>query len=99
MELQQSGVGITLLMVGEDGTETEIISVSSDMYGYYHFDGLRPGRYRIRVDDELSFTRQYDGGSLSEIDSDILPETGMSEVFLLQSGERKLNVDIGILPQ
>ncbi len=98
MELQQSGVGITLLMVGEDGTETEIISASSDMYGYYHFDGLRPGRYRIRVDDELSFTRQYDG-SLGEIDSDILPDTGMSEVFLLQSGERKLNVDIGILPQ
>ncbi|MBO5536747.1 MAG: carboxypeptidase regulatory-like domain-containing protein [Clostridia bacterium] len=96
MEPQRSQVGITLLLVSEDGTETEIASVSSDLYGYYHFEGLRPGRYRIRVNGEQMFTAHY-GEPLQEIDSDILPETGMSEIFLLQSGERKLNVDIGIL--
>ena len=98
MEPQRSQVGITLLLVSEDGTETEIASVSSDLYGYYHFEGLRPGRYRIRVNGEQMFTAHY-GEPLQEIDSDILPETGMSEIFLLQSGERKLNVDIGILAQ
>ncbi|MBQ9009572.1 MAG: carboxypeptidase regulatory-like domain-containing protein, partial [Clostridia bacterium] len=33
MEPQQPGVEITLLQVGEDGSETEVTSVISDMYG------------------------------------------------------------------
>ncbi|MBQ7486781.1 MAG: hypothetical protein IJT77_04725, partial [Clostridia bacterium] len=89
-------IPISLWVVHEDGSEDEIASLSSDEYGYYHFTGLRPGRYRIQVDESHNFTLHY-GAGLDEIDSDILPETGSSDVFLLQSGERKLNADIGIL--
>ena len=36
------------------------------------------------------------GAPLDEIDSDVDPQTGLSDVIRLQSGERRLNVDIGL---
>ena len=36
------------------------------------------------------------GVPLGEIDSDIDPETGVSDVFRLQSGEIRLNIDVGL---
>ena len=36
------------------------------------------------------------GAPLGEIDSDIDPETGVSDVFRLQSGETRLNIDVGL---
>ncbi|MBQ8094968.1 MAG: carboxypeptidase regulatory-like domain-containing protein [Clostridia bacterium] len=93
-----SDVPILLLIVGPDGEEEEAAVLFSDEYGYYHFTGLRPGRYRIRVEDDRPLTLHF-GEPLQMIDSDVDPESRKSDVFLLQSGERKLDVDIGILPE
>ena len=91
------GVELTLLRVSETGQTDIAAQTVSDEYGYYHFRSLRPGSYMLRVElkegDELTFRF---GAPLGEIDSDIDPETGMSDVFRLQSGETRLNIDVGL---
>lgn len=91
-----SGVKLTLLRVTGEGDMLETETVESDEYGYYHFRSLRPGSYVLSVEgkagDELTV---HVGAPLGEIDSDILPETGMSEIIRLQSGQTLRNVDVG----
>ena len=89
-----AGVELTLLHAD---TMTEAAQTNSDEYGYYHFRNLRPGSYvlRVKLKDGDTLTFRF-GAPLGEIDSDIDPETGLSDVLRLQSGERRLNVDIGL---
>ena len=76
---------------------TAAAQTASDEYGYYHFRNLRPGSYVLRVETKAGDTLTFRfGAPLGEIDSDIDPETGLSDVIRLQSGERRLNVDIGL---
>ena len=90
------GVELTLLRVDAAGQTDVAAQTVSDEYGYYHFRSLRPGSYMLRVElkagDELTFRF---GAPLGEIDSDIDPETGLSDVFRLQSGETLRNIDVG----
>ncbi|MGN1368773.1 MAG: SdrD B-like domain-containing protein [Aristaeellaceae bacterium] len=91
------GVQLTLLTVHEDGTMTEAAATSSDKYGYYAFDALRPGTYVLRLDAREGDTlTSCFGAPLGEIDSDIDPDTGMSAPILLQSGQTLLNIDVGL---
>ena len=91
------GVELTLLRVSDAGETTEAARTVSDEYGYYHFRNLRPGSYLLRVEIKAGDTLTFRfGAPLDEIDSDIDPETGLSDVIRLQSGEKKLNVDIGL---
>ena len=68
----------------------------SDAYGYYRFEALRPGSYVLRLNAQPgdALTLRY-GAPLGEIDSDLDPETGMSEPFLLRSGQTLRSVDVG----
>ena len=93
-EANLSGVDLTLLHAD---TMTEAARTTSDEYGYYHFRNLRPGSYvlRVEMDEGDTLTFRF-GAPLGEIDSDIDPQTGLSDVIRLQSGERRLNVDIGL---
>ncbi len=90
-----TGVELELYLVA-NGTETLQETIQSDEYGYYAIRNLRPGDYRIKVvlrdGDEL--TRRI-GDPLGEIDSDVEPETGATEVFHLNSGEHRRNLDVG----
>ena len=58
---------------------------------------LKPGSYvlRVEMDEGDTLTFRF-GAPLGEIDSDIDPETGVSDVFRLQSGETRLNIDVGL---
>ncbi|MFR2021574.1 MAG: SdrD B-like domain-containing protein, partial [Christensenellales bacterium] len=92
-----AGVALTLLRVGGDGQADIAAQTVSDEYGYYHFRNLRPGSYSLRVELEAGDTLTFRfGAPLGEIDSDIDPETGVSDVFRLQSGETRLNIDVGL---
>ena len=92
-----AGVALTLLRVDGDGQADIAAQTVSDEYGYYHFRNLRPGSYSLRVELEAGNTLTFRfGAPLGEIDSDIDPETGVSDVFRLQSGETRLNIDIGL---
>ena len=93
-EANLAGVELTLLHAD---TMTVAAQTTSDEYGYYHFKNLRPGSYVLCVETKAGDTLTFRfGAPLDEIDSDIDPETGLSDVIRLQSGERKLNVDIGL---
>ena len=92
-----AGVALTLLRVDGDGQADIAAQTVSDEYGYYHFRNLRPGSYSLRVELEEGDTLTFRfGAPLGEIDSDIDPETGVSDVFRLQSGEIRLNIDVGL---
>ena len=92
------GVQITLLSVDAEGSMTPVATTLSDQYGYYHFRNLRPGDYVLRLDaqpgDELTIRF---GAPLGEIDSDFDPQTGMSDVIHMQSGEVRLDLDMGLV--
>ena len=89
------GVSLTLLRA-EDGGLEEVATTVSDAYGYYRFEALRPGSYVLRLNAQPgdALTLRY-GAPLGEIDSDLDPETGMSEPFLLRSGQTLRSVDVG----
>jgi len=91
------GVSLTLLYVAADGQMTETATVSSDQYGYYAFEALRPGTYVLRLNAQEgdSLTSCF-GAPLGEIDSDIDPDTGMSAQIMLQSGQTLRNIDVGL---
>ena len=91
------GVKLTLLYVNADGTMTETAATQSDKYGYYAFDGLRPGTYVLRLDAREGDTlTECFGAPLGEIDSDLNPDTGMSAPIALQSGQTLRNIDVGM---
>ena len=90
------GVRLLLMRVLEDGTLVEESAVVSDEYGYYRFSALRPGRYIVQIDDDVTLT-QHIGAPLGEIDSDLNPQTGMSDVIVVHSGETLRNIDVGLI--
>lgn len=49
---------------------------------------------RVEMDEGDTLTFRF-GAPLGEMCSDVDPQTGLSDVIRLQSGERRLNVDIG----
>jgi len=91
-----SGVALELMRVQPDGTMTPAASVLSDEYGYYCFGDLRPGSYvvRVQLQDGDVLTESF-GAPLQEIDSDVNPQTGETDVIALVSGQTLRNIDIG----
>ena len=92
------GVQIALLSVDAEGNMIQAATTLSDQYGYYHFRNLRPGDYVLRLDakPEDKLTLRF-GAPLGEIDSDLDPQTGMSDVIHMRSGEVRLDLDIGLV--
>lgn len=90
------GIELVLLSKNSEGKYAEMMRTTSDEYGYYAFEALRPGSYAIYVPlrdgDELTFRF---GKPLGEIDSDVDPETGLSGELKLKSGQTMRNVDVG----
>lgn len=64
--------------------------------GYYLFDELKPGDYRIEVNLNagLEFTSGKVGGD-ADFDSDIIDGTNSSDMITLHSGEENMSTDIG----
>ena len=90
-------VSLTLLKVAADGTMTEAATAQSDKYGYYSFELLRPGTYVLRLNAKPGDTLTYHFGEpLGEIDSDLDPDSAMSEPFKLASGQKIRNMDVGL---
>lgn len=90
------GVQLTLIRI-EENNEVRT-TITSDQYGYYCFDALRPGAYVIEVPAGENITIHL-GAPLNEIDNDIDPETRRSAPIQLQSGQILRNVDIGFVQQ
>ncbi len=91
-----AGVTLKLLKQEADGQLIESAQATSDEYGYFWFESLRPGTYVLTAElgegDTLTFSF---GDPLQEIDSDIDPDTGMSAPIMLQSGQTIRSIDVG----
>lgn len=99
-EPQLADVEIYLYTV-TGGERIQVDTCISDAYGYYRFANLRPGEYAIGVllPEGYEFTKANVDG-LAEIDSDIVAvegDIGYSEGLVLQSGEMRRNIDIGLI--
>ena len=90
--------GVTVRLQTPDGRTLE--TDTTDGNGIYGFDNLTPGDYKIAVDtpDGFSGFTTRNAGSDDTADSDINPDTGMSDVVNLAAGENNPDLDGGLLP-
>ncbi|GAA0355603.1 collagen binding domain-containing protein [Bacillus horti] len=69
--------------------------------GYYLFDELRPGEYRVEfiLPSGYVFTEQYSTNNPTNgvDDSNADPETGFTETIVLGEGEYNLTIDAGLV--
>ncbi len=87
---------INITLLHEDGTPAGK-STQSDANGMYRFEGLVPGKYKIKITLPAGYqvTAQNRGDDESK-DSDIDPNTLVSDTVTLHSGENYTNLDGGI---
>ncbi len=96
------GVTVHLWSADEECEPIEIIdTMMTDADGYYLFDGLMPGNYRVQFvlpDGTWYFSPQNaDGeGIEGEFNSDADPMTGITDCVTLEAGDSKLFVDAGM---
>ena len=88
-----AGIGVTLL----DGNGAVVAVTTTDVDGFYRFEGLTPGDYAVQFMPPAGyrFTPRNQGGD-SAGDSDADPQTGATVVTTLDAGEVDLTWDAGI---
>ena len=92
-EMSVPGVPITV----EDRNGI-VQTTASNSNGIYTVDGLAPGDYKITVDAPNGFEfSPVDRGTNDSADSDVNPNTGMSDFVTLDAGENDPTIDIGLI--
>ena len=97
----EPGVNNVTVRLQTPKSET-IREVVTDSNGFYLFDNLDAGDYKITVvepDGFDGFTIQNARGVDDTADSDVNPNTGMSPVIHLDPGEDNTTVDVGLVPE
>lgn len=78
--------------------DNAIATTSTDATGFYEFNGLTPGNYKVMFTQPTGFDRvsPFRAGDNSAVDSDADPENSlMSDVVNLESGEFDSTIDAG----
>ena len=80
-----------------DCEENMLASTMTDDDGFYAFDELEAGEYRLQfvAPDGYEFSPQ-DQGDDDELDSDVDPETGWTECFALEEDAEDMTRDAGL---
>jgi hypothetical protein len=80
----------------ENGFENQIASTTTDAFGYYIFNNLDEGRYRIQFLSVTGLTRTLqDVNGSDAVDSDAAAADGKTGTYTLFAGRRNLTVDAG----
>ena len=94
--------GVTVMLLDANGDpvlddQGNMITTVTDANGDYTFDGVDPGDYRVKftLPNGQEFTDQ-NVGSDDTIDSDADPNTGITDVISVGSGEDVTDVDAGL---
>lgn len=99
-EMGVAGIRVTLWRILEGGLAEFAAETRTDGHGRYRFDGVRPGAYQASFDlgDQYLPTRPAAG--LDQINSKLpwtAGHTVSTEPFTVQSGERALHIDAGVV--
>ena len=84
----------------ESCSGTPIDTVRTDVDGYYYFDALQAGDYRVRFTAPPGFVFSPEGsGDDFRFDSDPNPDTGTIRCKTLASNQKRRGIDAGFIPQ
>jgi hypothetical protein len=86
--------GITIHLLSCDGLEINQTETGDD--GTYRFQDLEPGDYQIGIAPMSGLALTRPNAGLETSDSDVFPETGMTECLTLAFGQPHAEVDAGI---
>ncbi|MEM6468605.1 MAG: SdrD B-like domain-containing protein [Planctomycetota bacterium] len=87
--------GLEVTLYDDQGTVLE--TTASDDDGFYSFDGLEGGSYRIGFDLPSDFVFTQQRGNVSDsLDSDVYRNTGLTDVVELADHEVTRSVDAGL---
>ncbi|MEM9496133.1 MAG: SdrD B-like domain-containing protein [Pseudomonadota bacterium] len=94
-ETEAGAAGVTVQL--RDGAGNVVRTTTTDANGNYLFDGLDAGQYSISVvrPNGFNFTTQDVGDDNG--DSDVNVATGRTDVFTLAEGERRDDIDAGLV--
>ena len=97
--------GVLVKLQNSDGSAVvdgngDPITTTTDANGYYAFNGLNPGEYKVMfvAPDGFDFTTA-NAGSDDALDSDANPANGMTQTVTLTSGEFDGSLDAGLMLQ
>ncbi len=81
-----------------DANQAKLLTVYTDDQGSYRFDNLVGGNYLIQILPPAGrrFTQQ-DAGEES-VDSDVDPQSGLSDLIWLEDGEKQAAIGAGLIP-
>ena len=92
-EVGVSGITVTLL----DNNSATVASTVTDAYGKYYFNSMLGGQYKISFTLPPGFVfSPKDNAANDELDSDVDPTTGITDVFTYITGTIDLSFDAGI---
>lgn len=97
------GVIIKLWYLPPAGGDMELVAeTTSDGNGFYRFDSVRPGSYRMSFDFGAGFAPTLKLDTLDQINSKLPWTSGtslMTEPFVAESGRHQLTIDAGLVPR
>jgi len=94
-DTNEPGVGgVKVVLYSSNGNRLD--STTTDPQGYYLFNNLTPGNYRVGFDLPPSFSFSPIDAASDDVDSDADPLTGLSPLVNLVAGENELDVDAGM---
>ncbi|HFA48003.1 MAG TPA: hypothetical protein ENJ95_03180 [Bacteroidetes bacterium] len=98
-DLMEVGVGgITVHLTGTDGNGDAVdLSTVSEADGFYAFDGLLSGFYRLTFDTPPNHVVTYQNVGNDLLDSDPDPTTGQTQGFPISQGEYESRWDCGMI--
>ena len=95
-DLDEGGIeGVTIRLLDTD--EAVLQTLVTDRHGYYRFD-VPVGSFRLEFEPPaiFLFTERGLGGN-ANLDSDVSPSTGRTDLIAMGSGEARLDLDVGLI--